>query len=134
MKNMIFALALVAALSGCDAASNIGAALAKTLPAQPPMTLVILPGYEMIVDGKSAPIYGKDECPKRDGGFLNALFGREPDELESHGCVVITPDTKTINVTIGLPTGPSEETWSVERDADRTMLRRENGDLLAGAK
>lgn len=36
--------------------------------------------------------------------------------------------------TVGLPKGPSVETWTVERSGDHTMLRRADGSYLAEAK
>lgn len=129
MKNALFALVTLILLAGCDAANE---ALAKVVKEQAPMTLVFLPGYKMLVGGQPAPVFGYDECPKGDG-FMRVLFGPAPDEGEDV-CVVIPPDAKSVKVLVGLPAGPTQETWAVERDGNRTMLRRADGSYLTEAK
>lgn len=51
-----------------------------------------------------------------------------------HACVVISPDTKSVDVLVGFPDSPARETWIVERDGDRTMLQRADGSYLTEAK
>lgn len=131
MKHVPLVLALLLGLSGCDAAKELGAQIAKSSN-QAPMTLVFKPGFKMLVDGQPAPIFGSQKCPPGDEG-MSALVGPDPDEGKPI-CVVIAPDTKTVSVTVGLPKGPSVETWTVERSGDRTMLRRADGSYLAEAK
>lgn len=133
MKYAPFFFALVISLSGCDAAKDLGAQVAKTVPAHAPMTLVFHSGYKMVVDGREAPIFGKDECPPANTNFMTSIFGADSED-GTRSCVVIAPDTKTVSVTVGLPDGPTDEVWTVERSGDRTMLRRADGSYLAAAK
>lgn len=132
MKHVALALALALSVSGCDAVKELGETVAKTVPDHAPMTLVFQSGYKMLVGGKPAPIFGTDECPKADK-FLKVLFGPEPDEGQ-RACVVIAPDTTSVDVLVGFAGGPARETWTVERDGNRTMLRRADGSYLTEAK
>ncbi|HBO7964372.1 TPA: hypothetical protein L5C46_002829 [Pseudomonas aeruginosa] len=121
MKFMPVVMALALTLSGCDAAKEIGAQFVEKVPGHP-MTVVVQPGYKMLVNDQAAQVYGKDECPPSspDGG--------------KRLCIVIAPQTRTVPVTVVLPGGPVDEVWTVERAADRTMLRRADGSYLAAAK
>ncbi|HGY2474936.1 TPA: hypothetical protein ACNU8V_006424 [Pseudomonas aeruginosa] len=129
MKTVFLALAAITLLAGCDAAKE---AMNQVVKEQQPMTLVFQSGYKMLVGGKPAPVFGTDECPKADK-FMKAIFGPEPDEGQ-RACVVIAPDTSSIDVLVGFADGPKRETWTVERDGDRTMLRRADGSYLTEAK
>jgi len=131
MKYIPLVLVLALSLSGCDAAKELGAQVARNSD-HPPMTLVIKPAYKMLVGGQPAPVFGSQKCPPGDKK-MRALVGPDPDEGMPK-CVVIAPDTKTVSVTVGLPNGPSVETWTVERSGDHTMLRRADGTLLTDAK
>lgn len=131
MKNVPLVMALAFALSGCDAAKELGAQAAK-ISNQAPMTLVIKPGYKMLVGGQPAPVFGSQKCPPGDKN-MRELVGPDSDE-GMPTCIVITPDTETVSVTVGFPNGPSAETWTVERSGDHTMLRRPDGSYLAEAK
>ena len=132
MKNLALTLVAALSLSGCDAMKELGSAVAKTYPEHAPMTLVIHSNYKMLVGGQPAQVFGSDVCPPADK-FMKVLFGADPDE-GTRSCVVITPETKTVSVTVLLPEGPSKESWTIERSGDRTMLRRADGTLLAAAK
>jgi hypothetical protein len=134
MKHAVIALVVAFGLSGCDAAKELGSAVSKTMDDNKShqMTLVIPSGYKMIVGGQQAKVYGAEECPPA-SDFVKFLFGPDPDEGVK-SCVVIAPDTKTVTVTVGLPSGASKETWAVERKDDRVMLRRADGSLLAASE
>lgn len=121
MKLIPLLMALAFTLSGCDAAKEVGAQFVEKVPGHP-MTVVVQPGYKMLVNGQAAQVFGKDECPPS-----------SPDEGKRL-CIVIAPETKTVPVTVVLPSGPVEEVWTVERSADRTVLRRADGSYLAAAK
>ncbi|MGG2621668.1 hypothetical protein [Pseudomonas aeruginosa] len=129
MKNFLFSLALLAFLAGCDAANE---AATKVIQESGPMTLVFHPGYKMLVAGKPSPIFGTDECPKADP-FMKAFFGPEPDEGDK-SCVVVAPETKSVEVLISSTGRPVKETWTVERKNDLTMLRRADGSYVLDAK
>lgn len=128
MKKSALTLVAALSLSGCDAMQDLGSSVAKAYPEHAPMTLVIHSDYKMLVGGQQAQVFGSDVCPPADN-----LFGSDPDE-GTRSCVVITPETKTVSVTVQLSEGPSKESWTVERSGDRTMLRRADGTLLAAAK
>lgn len=96
-----------------------GAQFVKKVPGH---LVVVQPGYKMLVNGQAAQVFGKDECPLS-----------SPDEGKRL-CIVIASETKTVPVTVVLPGGPVDEVWTVERSADRTMLRRADGSYLAAAK
>ncbi|WP_434676671.1 hypothetical protein [Pseudomonas sp. D3-10] len=119
MKLIPLVMALAFTLSGCDAAKEIGAQFVEKVSGHP---VVVQPGYKMLVNGRAAQVFGKDECPPS-----------SPDEGKRL-CIVIAPETKTVPVTVVLPSGPVDEVWTVERSADRTMLRRADGSYLAAAK
>ncbi|HBO5514605.1 TPA: hypothetical protein L4559_003499 [Pseudomonas aeruginosa] len=128
MKNFLISLAVLAFLAGCDAANE---AATKVIQESGPMTLVFHPGYKMLIDGKPSPIFGTDECPKADP-FMNAFFGPDPDEGDKL-CVVIAPETKSVEVLVSIAGQPVKEAWTVERNKGRTMLRRADGSYLADA-
>lgn len=121
MKFIPLVMALAFTLSGCDAAKEIGAQLMEKAPGHP-VTVVVQPGYKMLVNSQTAQVFGKDECPPS-----------SPDEGKRL-CIVIAPETKTVPVTVVLTGGSVDEVWTVERSADRTMLRRADGSYLAAAK
>ncbi|HFK2002878.1 TPA: hypothetical protein ACGW3W_002173 [Pseudomonas aeruginosa] len=119
LKPLVMALAFT--LSGCDAAKEIRAQFVEKVPGHS-MTVVVEPGYKMLVNGQAAQVFGKDECPPS-----------SPDEGKRL-CIVVAPETKAVPVTLVLPGGPVDEVWTVERSADWTMLRRADGSYLAAAK
>jgi hypothetical protein len=125
-------MALAFGLSGCDLVKELGAKVASAYPEVTPMTLVIHPGYKMLVDGQAVSVFGSTECPSTENN-MEEFFGASPDE-GSRSCIVIAPDTKTVSVIAALPEGPSAETWTVERSGNRSTLRRADGTLIAAAK
>ncbi|WP_427121379.1 hypothetical protein [Pseudomonas aeruginosa] len=128
MKNTLFAVAALALLAGCDAAKE---AITEIVKEEQPMTLVFPAGYMAQVGGKAVPIFGADPCPSADK-YMKVLFGPEPDEGQ-RVCVVVAPESKTVNVLVGGGERPELETWTVERDGNRTMLRRADGSYVAEA-
>lgn len=129
MKSVFWTLSTLTLLAGCDAAQEAMDGVARE---QQPMTLVFQPGYKMQVGGKPATIFGTAECPKADK-FMKALFGPAPDEGQRE-CVVIAPDAEFVDVIVGFPDGPVQETWTVERDGNRTMLFRADGGYVTESK
>ena len=130
MKNVFFALVITTLLAGCDAANDLVTKIASE--EQKPMTLVFNSGYMAQVGGKAVPIFGTDECPAADK-FMKVMFGPEPDEGQ-RACVVVAPESKTVNVLVGGGSSPKPEVWTVERDGNRTMLRRADGSYVTEAK
>lgn len=120
-------------LSGCDLMTEFGEkvrALAGNYDDKP-ITLVIAPGYRINIVGRPVPVFGFDKCPQPDEAMAK-LFGAE-SLTEEDNCTVIKPDAKSVEVTVGLPDGPVREKWSVERNGDRTSLRRPDGLLVVPA-
>jgi len=133
LKSFILALAALTILSGCDAAND---AISQIVKEDQPMTLVFNAGYKVQLDGKVVPIFGNDVCPSADK-LMRLLFGPEPDEGQ-RSCVVVAPETKTVNVLVGSVDRPMQEawiaeTWAVERDGEKTMLRRADGSYVLPA-
>lgn len=132
MKYAALCIALVACLSGCDAANDLAARVAKDSGAHEPMTLIFKSGYKVIVGGKPASVFGKDPCPGNTK-IMTAIFGTSADD-GTRSCVVIAPDTKTVAVTVAMRDGTTDEIWTVVRSGDRTMLQRADGTFIAAAK
>lgn len=127
MKQLVVAISM-ALLLGCDAASD---AMKVILKEDGPTTIVIRPGFELQLADKSLPFLGNDICPVGEGQVASA--GLAPYEGQ-RSCVVITPETKTVKVLVAKNPVPVDEweleTWEVERDGDRTKLRRADGSYV----
>lgn len=94
-------------------------------------TVVITPGYKMLIGGKSAPVFGNQLCPRADG-IRVWFFGGDPQG--GSGCMVIEKDTASVQAQFILDGKKVAEVWTVERRApDKALLRRPNGDYLAQA-
>lgn len=133
MKTALILSVCSMALIGCDLMTEIGGkvrALAGDYEGKP-ITLVFAPGYRINIVGKPVPVSGFDKCPPPDEAMAK-LFGAESLSEEAN-CIVIKPDAKSVEVTLGLPDGPVREKWSVERNGDRTSLRRPDGLLVVPA-
>lgn len=127
MKMTIAIAAISVGLSGCDLVDQLAH---QVVQSQPPMTLVISPGFKMLIDGQTTAVFGRDECP-RSNGLSRMFFGTSADE-GSRNCIAITPESTSVPVILGLPGGP-KETWTVERSGTSTVLRRPDGSLLVQA-
>jgi hypothetical protein len=127
MRHVTYALAVLTILTGCDAAKeleNVG------VQEQQPVALVFQSGYQVMVGGKSVPIFGTEACTSA-VGFKRAMIGHAPEPIEGERtCVVIRPDTKSVNVLVGFGSSSQMETWVVERRGEKTMLWRSDGSLV----
>lgn len=133
-SSMMAVLALVLGLTGCDAAmdaaSRVGAEAVEVYPElAEPNTLIILPGYEVMIDGQATPVYGFDDCYSPHDAML---FG---PALSAQGtaCIVIAPDAQFVSAMMIIPDGTIAEHWSVERAGAKTLLRRADGKLISAA-
>lgn len=94
-------------------------------------TIVIAPGYKVLIAGKSVPVFGNQLCPRPDGTHV-WFVGGEPDG--GSGCIVVQKDTVTVLARIVVEGKMLVELWSVEhRGADQMLLRRPNGEYIAQA-
>lgn len=97
--------------------------------------LVLKPGYEVPIDGQKVAIRGFDDCPQDPrASKVFWIGGRPPALLPVNGCVVVTPDTKQVQVRLG---GNRTEIWTVEHQqidgSVATSLRRPNGQYVTRA-
>lgn len=87
-----------------------------------PDTVVIAPGFKVLVDGRPVDVIGNQRCPDD---------SQRAGKLE---CVVVTKATKAVVVTFVLDGKPVTEEWQVERlSPTREVLRRPNGEYIAAA-
>lgn len=94
-------------------------------------TVVVAPGFKMLISGKAAPVFGNQPCPRADGVRV-WFFGGDPQG--GSGCMVIEKNTASVQAQFVLDGKKVAEVWAVERRApDQTLLRRPNGDYLAQA-
>lgn len=108
MKHVFLVLLLSIGLCGCDAVKEMGQQSFKIYPEYGSITSVFHSDYKFLVGGKLLPVVGSQACPHE----------------TNLTCIVVAQDTKSVSVTVMLPTGPSEETWTVEHDGDKTKLWR----------
>jgi hypothetical protein len=126
-------LAMAVLLSGCDNAkqtlSDIGEALDKEYNF-PQVPMQFEPDSYVIMDGNRTRIQGFDDCLKEPRGIvMEMLFG--PDNSPEDGCVVVKPDTASVEI-MYFPDGrPIPETWTVEHPRKHVIaLRRPNGEYI----
>lgn len=108
---LIWVLVAGGLLSGCDVFKELA-------NAQQPKTVEIGAGYMVHIDGKLVPITGTSECVT---------------DKSQRDCIVVTSDTKTVEVLVGFTDRPPQETWTVERTGAQTMLRRADGSYVLTA-
>lgn len=121
------ALLMLALATGAQAA---GPELKSAAPTRARFaeTVVISPGYRMLIAGKPVPVTGAQQCPRADGLRVWFLGG---DPMGGDSCLVIEKTTTTLQAQFTLEGNRVSETWTVERPApDKTVLRRPNGDYL----
>lgn len=105
---LILGLVTVGLLSGCDVFNKLASA-------QQPKIVEIDAGYMIQLDGKQVPIAGTSECVS---------------DKSRHNCIVVTSDTKAVEVLVGVTDRPPQERWTVDRAGGRTMLRRADGEYV----
>ncbi|MFM4936127.1 hypothetical protein ACET94_16605 [Aeromonas veronii] len=86
---------------------------------QSPKVVEIRGGHMVNIDGKNVPISGTSQCVS--------------DE-KSQDCIVITPETKVVEVWVGFPDGPLKEAWTVKKVGDQMLLNRGGGSYIFQAK
>lgn len=115
---MLHACLMLVALTGCD--------LAGDFPNVSQPEPVILPGYQVYIDGHPIPISGFDDCPreKDDAGDIAAR--------DEKGCIVLSAERSEVNVRLYQPASVVTETWQIIRgkdahQSDIIRLQRPNG-------
>lgn len=135
-KHVAFAVGSALSVLGLSAQADAGEEMKKwfidsTEKNHMAETLVIAPGYRLLIEGKSVPVVGMQECPPA-AGMRVWFFGGDPHGAA--GCIVIQKDAATVEAQFVLGGKTVSETWAVERRIpDHTLLRRPNGDYLAQA-
>lgn len=129
MKTAFLTVAALTLLAGCCVTAKDS--VPQVVKEEQPLTLVFKSRSTVLVGGKAVQMFGTDVCPSA-GKYTKVLFGPEPDEGK-RACVLVSPQS-TVNVMIANEEGPVWETWSVEQDGGRTMLRREDGGYVTETK
>lgn len=94
-------------------------------------TIVISPGYKVLIAGKSVPVFGNQVCPRPEGTHV-WFVGGDPDG--GTGCIVVQKDTVAVPVQLAVNGQVLRELWTVERrGADQMLLRRPNGEYIVQA-
>jgi hypothetical protein len=114
LMNKIMYAAIAAVLAGCATAEKRAE----------PMTIVIPPGHEISIDGKPVGVYGRSTCPKWNASMF---FLYAPSPLKTSGCLVVTPTSKEVQARVAIDGKLLDETWAVEREKNRFVLRRPGG-------
>lgn len=133
---LVAPLAMAVLLSGCDQVKQTFTDIAIEVSRQysKDIILVFPPDSYVKMDGKRTRIQGYDDCLKQPRGIvMEMLFG--PDNSPEDGCVVVKPDTASVEV-MYFPDGrPIPETWTVERPREGAVaLRRPNGEYILDEK
>lgn len=136
-------LILVVSLSGCDAFKNNASEIAITN--EP--TIVIEPGFNVVINGQSVPVSGFDRCPNSDdvahsscivsglmfnpgykinvNGVAVPIIGSDKcSKAGEHDCVVLLKDRTDVAVQVGLPTGSVVEKWVIIRETGKSKSGR----------
>jgi hypothetical protein len=139
MKQMKFALlaplAMAVLLSACDQVNqgitDVAEAVRKNADVKS-IPIQFLPNSYVLMDGKRTRIQGFDDCVKEPRGILmEMMFG--PDNGPDDGCIVVKPDSVSVEV-MYFPDGrPIPETWTVEYKDSVYRLRRPNGEFVVDA-
>lgn len=98
------------ALSGCDQAMDV----AETVVGKhdmPSPTLVLPPGYKIVINGQDIPIHGFDECPRQDD-LMSKIFGPTLNEGNMN-CVSLSEERLTVPVRLFFSEGYVDEKWEI---------------------
>lgn len=131
MRHITFALAALTLLAGCGAEKELESG---SVQEQQPVAFVFQSGYQVMIGGKPVPIFGTESCTSA-VGFKRTMIGHAPEPIEGERtCVVIRPDSKSVNVMVGVGKPSQMETWIVERRGERTMFWRSDGSRVLPSK
>jgi hypothetical protein len=111
MKNLIWAMVAVNLLAGCDTFEDMASA-------QQPKHIEISAGKQVQIDGQKVAIAGTSQCLA---------------DTSRHDCIVITPDTKAVEVLVGYPGQPRREAWTVNQVGDQRLLKSGKGSIVISA-
>ncbi|ELY4008020.1 hypothetical protein SMZ65_004385 [Cronobacter dublinensis] len=116
-KNNLFFTSALIILCGCSmAVSAVNTVQTKlmSIDLMAP-SIVIPPGWQMNDHGKKAVVFGSSSCPGSNGNITT-----------EEGCVIIDNHTATVTVFVVDATAQSQrsETWTIERSAERTTMKR----------
>lgn len=112
MKKLIWVFVAGCLLSGCDAFD-------EQARAQQPKPIEIGSGYKVQIGSELVSISGTSECIT---------------DSSLSDCIIITPDTKVVEVLIAFPDRLQREAWTITRTGKQMMLRRGDGSYVIQAK
>lgn len=137
MKHLPLIFAIAASLSGCDQAQEFGEKLHKQYRDEMgPKTFAFVPGFKMVVDGQTFPIYGTEICPEAVTAKVFIIGGgyNYPGQ-GTFTCLVVHPNSERVIVQRGTPHGLINEIWRVEHDGDESLrLWTQAGKPVVAAK
>lgn len=99
MKFLPLLVIIAFGISGCDNAKQDAIKAVQNASKQTATTLMIAPGYKLIIDGHPVPISGTDDCQLT---TKNGVILGDTESQTSRSCIVIKPDTKAVQVQVGL--------------------------------
>lgn len=111
MKNLIWAMAAVNLLAGCDTFEEMASA-------QQPKHIEINAGKQVQIDGKKVAIAGTSQCQA---------------DTSRHDCIVIAPDTQVVEVLVAYPGQPRREAWTVKQVGEQRQLISGKGSPVIAA-
>jgi len=131
MKFLPLLIIIAFGISGCDNAKQDAIKAVQNASNQTATTLMIAPGYKVNIDGHPVPISGTDDCQltAKNGVSLGDTEGQT-----SRSCIVIKPDTKAVQVQVGLASGSVSERWTVVHSGESTLLQRADGSYVEYAR
>lgn len=117
---------LISVLAGCEKVEQVGAVLADE-----PLTIVLVQGARIAVNGKPVEIQGHEACPKPNPAFFK-FVGPAIPTVGSRTCALIAADTSIVTVSLALPDGAVTEQWKVTRNGGKIGLRHPDGSSVVG--
>lgn len=94
------------------------------------ITMVMGPIVPDTVSGKLGYAVGTDICPDQRGSAM-LTRASEGSAAGSHGCIVVSPDTAQVRVTLLIDNAASTaEAWAVKRSDSGLTFRRPDGSTV----
>lgn len=102
--------------------------------------IVFSTGFNITVNKMQIPVFGFEECPKRDVETIK-IFGTSYNDGD-HNCIVLSRNKATVTANLLLTSDSIRDQWTVERQYSefagqkylRVTLRRSDGTLISPAE